>query len=76
MQLTFVDPGADYMVDSVMLFQEEGETPYWSEALYYYYPEIDKGKALSLPFEGRKAYVAAVWNLAQPIIEKLPQIGG
>lgn len=38
MQLTFVDPGADYMVDSVMLFQEEGETPYWSEALYYYYP--------------------------------------
>lgn len=58
MQLTFVDPGADYMVDSVMLFQEEGETPYWSEALYYYYPEIDKEKALSLPFEGRKAYVA------------------
>ncbi len=54
MQLTFVDPGADYMVDSVMLFQEEWETPYWSEALYYYYPEIDKERPFRCPLRGAR----------------------
>ena len=34
MEITFVNPGADYMIQRMMDFQAEEESAFWSEPLY------------------------------------------
>ncbi len=38
MEVTFINPGVDCMIQSIMRFQTEGETGFWSEPLYHFYP--------------------------------------
>ena len=57
MDITFVNPGADYMIRSIMLFQTEGEAEFWHEPLYHFYPQLDRVYAASLPFAERKNYI-------------------
>ena len=42
MEVTFINPGVDYMIQSIMHFQAEGEAEFWSEPLYHFYPQLDK----------------------------------
>lgn len=35
MEVTFINPGVDYMIQSIMHFQTEGEAEFWSEPLYH-----------------------------------------
>lgn len=60
MQLRFTDPGFDYMIASILDFQQEDTAPFWSEPLYYFYPQLDKTYALSLPMPQRRAYLSQV----------------
>lgn len=60
MKLQFFDPGADYMIDHIMYFQKDDETAYWSDALYYFFPQLNAEKARSLSFEERDAYIRSV----------------
>ena len=57
MEVTFVNPGIDYMIDKIMAFQTEEESAFWSEPLYHFYPQLDKAYATSLPFPERKEYI-------------------
>ena len=57
MEVTFVNPGADYMIERIMAFQTEEESAFWSEPLYHFYPQLDKAYAMSLPFPERKTYL-------------------
>lgn len=57
MDITFVNPGVDYMIDRIMAFQTEDESAFWSEPLYHFYPQLDKAYAASLPFSERKIYI-------------------
>ncbi|MDE6281014.1 MAG: hypothetical protein K2M15_04370, partial [Oscillospiraceae bacterium] len=57
MDVTFVNPGIDDMLQSIMAFQEEGQTAFWSEPLYHFYPQLDKAYADRLPFPQRKDYI-------------------
>ena len=57
MEITFVNPGVDYMIQRIMDFQTEGESEFWSEPLYHFYPQLDKAYATSLPFSERKEYI-------------------
>ena len=57
MEVTFVNPGVDDMIGGIMEFQTEEETPFWSEPLYHFYPQLDKAYAASLPFAERKRYI-------------------
>ena len=57
MEITFINPGADYMIERIMDFQTEGEAEFWSEPLYHFYPQLDKAYATSLPFAERKNYI-------------------
>ena len=41
MEITFVNPGADYMIQRMMDFQAEEESAFWSEPLYQFYPPWD-----------------------------------
>ena len=57
MDITFVNPGVDYMIRGIMLFQTEGEAEFWHEPLYHFYPQLDRVYAASLPFAERKNYI-------------------
>lgn len=57
MEVTFVNPGVDYMIDGIMAFQTEEESAFWSEPLYHFYPELDRAYADSLPFGERRSYI-------------------
>lgn len=55
MEVTFVNPGAEYMIQQIM--QTENDSAFWSEPLYYFYPQLDKSYAKSLPFSERNSYI-------------------
>ena len=57
MELTFVNPGVDYMLKQIMEFQTEDETGFWAEPLYHFYPQLDQSRAMSMPFPDRKVYI-------------------
>lgn len=57
MEVTFVNPGVDYMIERIMAFQTEDESDFWSEPLYHFYPQLDKAYTTSLPFPERKEYI-------------------
>lgn len=57
MEVTFVNPGVDNMIESIMAFQTEEESAFWSEPLYHFYPQLDKAYAASLSFNQRKEYL-------------------
>ncbi len=57
MEVTFVNPGVDYMVQSIMAFQAEEESAFWSEPLYHFYPQLDKAYAAKVSFPERKDYI-------------------
>lgn len=50
MDIEFVNPGVDYMIQRMMDFQTKAESAFWSEPLYRFYPQLDKAYAISLPF--------------------------
>ena len=57
MEVTFVNPGANYMIEQIMAFQSEDASPFWSEPLYHFYPQLNKAYAVSLPFPERRNYI-------------------
>ena len=56
MDITFVTPGVDHMIQRIMAFQSEDRSPFWSEPLYHFYPQLDKAYAVSLPFPERRIW--------------------
>lgn len=57
MDITFLNPGVDDMIQSILAFQEEGETGFWSQPLYHFYPQLDQAHAAALPFPQRREYI-------------------
>ena len=60
MQVTFVNPGIDYMIERIMDFQREDAGAFWSEPLFHFYPQLDKSDAQALSFPERKRYIEGV----------------
>ena len=69
MEVTFVNPGVDYMMKRIMEFQTEDESAFWSEPLYHFYPQLDKAYATSLPFSERKDYIERSLRVAYVELE-------
>jgi hypothetical protein len=57
MDITFVNPGVDYMIRNIMELQTDETAAFWSEPLYSFYPQLDKDYAKSLPLSERNAYI-------------------
>ena len=57
MQITFINPGAEAIIESILAFQAENESTFWSDPLYDFYPQLDRNHAKSLPFPERKRYL-------------------
>lgn len=58
--LTVENPGFSYMIEGILAFQTEETTEFWSEPLYHFYPQLDKGHASSLPLVERRKYFEEV----------------
>lgn len=76
MEVTFVNPGVDYMLNQIMEFQSEDETGFWLAPLYHFYPQLDQTRAMSMTFLERKAYIektlrAVYYELEGTINEKV-----
>jgi len=57
MKLEFVNPGINYMINNIMEFQSEEATNFWSEPLFYFYSQLDKTYAESLPLVEKTKYI-------------------
>lgn len=60
MKILYKNPGFEYSIDSIMLFQTEKQTPYWSESLLYFYPQLEKQELVKLNLEDKKKYISKV----------------
>ena len=58
MKILYKNPGFEHSIDSMMLFQADGQAPFWSDALSYFYPQIEKQKLIGLNFEAKKKYIS------------------
>ena len=66
--IAFKNPGFEYSVDSILLFQTDDMTPYWSDALTYFYPEVDAAELRRRGAAGRREYLLeALWPAWQAV---------
>lgn len=70
MEITFVNPGIEKMLENILLFQTDGTAAFWYEPLFYFYPQLDKARALSMRGEERKNYLARELRQAYAGLEK------
>ena len=57
MHIEFVNPGFQYMLDSIMEFQKDDSSAFWNDSLFYFFKELDKEYAYSLSIKNRKKYL-------------------
>lgn len=57
MEVRFVDPGAAYMIESILAFQGDEQSDFWAKPLYHFYPQLDRTYAAGLPTGERMAYI-------------------
>lgn len=69
MEVTFVNPGVEYMIQSILAFQSEEESGFWSEPLYHFYPQLDRSYAAGLSFPERKTYIEQTMRSAYADLE-------
>ncbi len=66
MRVTYKNPGFNHSIDSILFFQEDDTTPYWADALLYFYPQVSKEMMIGHSFEEKKDYLQKtlkpVWN--------------
>lgn len=41
MHIEFVNPGFQYMLESIMEFQKDDTSSFWNDSLFYFYKELD-----------------------------------
>lgn len=60
MNVTYKNPGYQHSIESIMLFQTDEQTPFWSDSVLYFYPQIDKTELEKRNFEEKKEYICKV----------------
>lgn len=60
MKITYKNPGFEHSIDSILLFQTDDATPYWSDALLYFYPQVDKNELRNRTFAHKREYLLEV----------------
>lgn len=74
MQITFQNPGFDYSVNSVLLFQTENTGSWWKDALFSFYPQIEREQMDRLRRTEQTAYLreilSSVYQQLTPELEE------
>ena len=81
MKIIYRNPGVKYSIDSIMSFQRDDSSAYWSDSLFYFYPHIDKEVFQNLSSESKKEYMVEKLtylykNLRNDIDDKLEKYQG
>jgi len=56
MNIKWINPGFQYMLDSIMEFQQDDTSSFWNDSLFYFFKDLNKEYAYSLTTERRKEY--------------------
>ena len=72
MKITYKNPGFDHSVNSILLFQTDEQTPYWSDTLFFFYPQLSREEFIKCEPGRRKKYITD--KLACVYQETLPEI--
>lgn len=74
MKVTYKNPGFKHSVDSILQFQTDQQTPYWSDSVFFFYPDIIREEFLRRDAGGRVQYItdtlAGVYENILPEIEE------
>ena len=57
MRITYKNPGYGHSIDSIMLFQTEEQTPFWSDSLLYFYPMLNREHLKKCTLSDRRQYI-------------------
>lgn len=60
MKILFQNPGLDYSIDSILHFQATNASPFWSDSLLFFYPQLDKGELMRRNTEGMRQYLTDI----------------
>lgn len=60
MDIQFFNPGVNAIMESILGFQSDEESDFWTRPLYDFYPQLNQEQARKLPFAERKAYIEKV----------------
>ena len=76
MNITYRNPGYDHSIDSISLFLTGEETPFWSEPIFHFYPQLDKNTLSSCNPAEKHKYLNNVFggiyeNLKEEIDKKV-----
>jgi len=69
MELTFVNPGIEYMLERIMEFQAAHTSSFWADPLFHFYPQLSKEHALALPYDKRSRYLSQELRQIYPSIK-------
>ena len=57
MHITYQNPGFDSSMESIMRFQTDEQTPFWSDGLFVFYPQIDRNEFVRRNLVDRKTFL-------------------
>ena len=60
MRVTYKNPGLQHSIDSILLFQTEDSTSFWSDTLFYCFPQIDKEALAKKDTPGQREYLSGI----------------
>ena len=72
MKVTYKNPGFKHSINSILLFQTDAQTPYWSDAVFFFYPQLSKEEFLKRKPDERAKYITD--KLVCAYQEILPEI--
>lgn len=74
MKLRYVNPGYKYMITQILEFQKEKISAFWSEPLFYFYPELNRDYVQSLSKVEREKYfeesLRKIYEEKRPVIDE------
>lgn len=71
MKIEYKNPGYEYSINSIILFQTGEETPFWSDPLFYFYPQINKEEFTKCSLADRNQYISEIlYNMYHQEIKK------
>ena len=72
MNITYKNPGCNHSIESILLFLSGDETPFWSEPILHFYPQVDKLELARLNHSDKQKYLNDVFgNIYENLREEL-----
>ena len=74
MKVTYKNPGFQHSINSILLFQTDEQTPYWSDVLFFFYPQLSREEFVKCKPDRLAEYIsdelACVYQEIFPEIEE------